>query len=214
MAGMSANSFGARGRLTVGETSYDIFRLDAIEGSQRLPYSLKVLLENLLRCEDGMLVGPGQVAALAAWDPQAEHGGEIQFTPARVLMQDFTGVPCVVDLVAMRDAMASLGGDPSKINPLIPAELVIDHSVIADVFARSDAFRVNADLEFERNKERATSCCAGPSKRSTISWWYRPTPASVTRSISNTLRVSCSPRTGRPRWPIPTPWSAPTRTPA
>jgi len=154
MAGMSANSFGARGRLTVGETSYDIFRLDAIEGSQRLPYSLKVLLENLLRCEDGMLVGPGQVAALAAWDPQAEHGGEIQFTPARVLMQDFTGVPCVVDLVAMRDAMASLGGDPSKINPLIPAELVIDHSVIADVFARSDAFRVNADLEFERNKER------------------------------------------------------------
>jgi len=113
-----------------------------------------VLLENLARNEDGVLVTADQVSALASWDPAAEHGSEIQYTPARVLLQDFTGVPCVVDLVAMRDAMAAFGGDPQKINPLIPAELVIDHSVIADVFARSDAFRVNADLEFERNQER------------------------------------------------------------
>jgi aconitate hydratase len=151
---MTTNSFGTSDRLTVGDAGYDIFRLDRVEGSSRLPYSLKVLLENLLRNEDGQLVTAEQISALAAWDPVAEHGREIQFTPARVLLQDFTGVPCVVDLVAMRDAMAALGGDPQKINPLIPAELVIDHSVITDVFARSDAFRVNADLEFSRNRER------------------------------------------------------------
>jgi aconitate hydratase A / 2-methylisocitrate dehydratase len=151
---MSTNSFGARDRLRVADTSYEIFRLDRVEGSGRLPYGLKVLLENLLRGEDGTRVTSEQITALAGWDPAAEHGTEIQFTPARVLLQDFTGVPCVVDLVAMRDAMATLGGDPRKINPLIPAELVIDHSVIADVFARPDAFRVNADLEFARNQER------------------------------------------------------------
>jgi aconitate hydratase len=149
-----SNSFGARDRLTVGDTTYDVFRLDRILGSDRLPYALKVLLENLLRNEDGRLVTAEQVAALAAWEPGAEHGSEIQFTPARVLLQDFTGVPCVVDLVAMRDAMTALGGDPQKINPLIPAELVIDHSVIAEAFGRPDAFRVNADLEFDRNQER------------------------------------------------------------
>jgi aconitate hydratase len=148
------DSFGARGRLTVGSQSYEIHRLDAAPGSARLPYSLKVLLENLLRNEDGRLVTADQVTALGAWDPQATRSTEIQYTPARVLMQDFTGVPCVVDLVAMRDAMAALGGDPRKINPLIPAELVIDHSVIADVFARPDAFQVNAELEFQRNQER------------------------------------------------------------
>src|SRR5215216_4351449 len=151
---MTANSFGARDRLQVGDAAYAIFRLDRVDGAARLPYSLKVLLENLLRNEDGTLVTAAQVAALASWDPEAESGTEIQFTPARVLLQDFTGVPCVVDLVAMRDAMAALGGDPQKINPLIPAELVIDHSVIADVFARRDAFRVNAELEFARNQER------------------------------------------------------------
>jgi aconitate hydratase len=151
---MSTNSFGARRTLDVGEASYDIFRLDHVDDTARLPYSLKVLLENLLRNEDGRLVTAEQVNALAGWDAAAQHGREIQFTPARVLLQDFTGVPSVVDLVAMRDAMAALGGDPDKINPLIPAELVIDHSVIADVFGRADAFRVNADLEFERNKER------------------------------------------------------------
>ncbi|MEO9220599.1 MAG: aconitase family protein, partial [Mycobacteriaceae bacterium] len=150
----SSNSFGARDRLRVGAESYEIFRLDRVEGAARLPYSLKVLLENLLRCEDGVMVTAEQVRALAAWDPVAEHGTEIQFAPARVLLQDFTGVPCVVDLVAMRDAMKAFGGDPQKINPLVPVELVIDHSVIADVFGRPDAFRRNAELEFERNQER------------------------------------------------------------
>src|SRR4051794_33819610 len=151
---MAPNSFGARDRLTVDETTYEVFRLERVEGAMRLPYSLKVLLENLLRSEDGRLVTAGQIDALGGWDPNAQSGTEIQFTPARVLLQDFTGVPCVVDLVAMRDAMADLGGDPRRINPLIPAELVIDHSVIADVFGRVDAFRRNADLEFDRNQER------------------------------------------------------------
>jgi aconitate hydratase len=148
------DSFGSRSRLRVGEISRDIFRLDRIPGAQRLPYGLKVLLENLLRHEDGEIVTAEQVQALAAWDPAAAHGREIQFHPARVLLQDFTGVPCVVDLVAMRDAMTALGGDPRVINPQVPVELVIDHSVIADVFGRADAFRINAELEFDRNKER------------------------------------------------------------
>ena len=148
------NSFGARDSLTVGRDRYEIFRLDRVPGSSRLPYSLKVLLENLLRNEDGTLVTADQVRAVANWDPAAEHGAEIQYTPARVLLQDFTGVPCVVDLVAMRDAMVSFGGDPQKINPLIPSELVIDHSVIADEFGSPRAFRVNAELEFSRNQER------------------------------------------------------------
>src|SRR5665213_3134199 len=151
---MTTNSFGTRDRLTVGDTTYVVHRLDRIDGSSRLPYSLKVLLENLARNEDGLRVTADQVSALASWDPVAARGSEIAYTPARVLLQDFTGVPCVVDLVAMRDAMAAFGGDPAKINPLIPGELVIDHSVIAEVFARPDAFRVNADLEFARNLER------------------------------------------------------------
>lgn len=148
------DSFGTRDQLAVDDTSYHIWRLDRVDGSARLPFSLKVLLENLLRNEDGRLVTAEQVRALAAWDPAAEHGREIAYTPARVLMQDFTGVPCVVDLVAMRDAITDLGGDTKRINPLCPTELVIDHSVIADVFGRADAFRINADLEFERNAER------------------------------------------------------------
>src|SRR6185437_11560249 len=151
---MAGNSFNARDQLTVDGLTYEVFRLDRVDGAARLPYSLKVLLENLLRNEDGLLVTAEQIGALGAWDPAAEGGSEIQFMPARVLIQDFTGVPCVVDLVAMRDAMADLGGDPRRINPLIPAELVIDHSVIADVFGRADAFRRNADLEFDRNQER------------------------------------------------------------
>ena len=151
---MTSDSFQTRDRISVANTSYEIRRLDRIDGAARLPYSLKVLLENLLRNEDGRLVTAEQIAALVAWEPAVERGSEVQFTPARVLMQDFTGVPAVVDLVAMRDAMAELGGDPGMINPLIPAELVIDHSVIADVFDRPDAFRVNAGLEFDRNKER------------------------------------------------------------
>src|SRR5438270_5856150 len=151
---MSQNSFDAQASLSVGGRDVTIFRLDAVEGSARLPYSLKVLLENLLRSEDGHNVTADQVRALASWDADAEPDTEIQFTPARVVMQDFTGVPCVVDLAAMREAMTQLGGDPKKINPLVPTELVIDHSVIVDVFGAPDAFAKNAALEFERNKER------------------------------------------------------------
>jgi aconitate hydratase len=148
------NSFGAKATLTVGSTDHTIFRLDAIEGSARLPFSLKVLLENLLRHEGGLHVTADDVRALAAWDPAGEPATEIQYTPARVLMQDFTGVPCIVDLAAMREAVVGLGGDPHKVNPLVPAELVIDHSIIADHFARSDAFDLNATLEYSRNRER------------------------------------------------------------
>ncbi|BBY35632.1 aconitate hydratase [Mycolicibacter minnesotensis] len=152
--GRNLDSFGTRDRLTVEDTTYQIRRLDRVEGSARLPYSLKVLLENLLRNEDGRLVTAEQISAMAAWDRTAAHGREIAYTPARVLMQDFTGVPCVVDLVAMRDAIAELGGKTTRINPLCPTELVIDHSVIADVFGRADAFAINTELEFERNAER------------------------------------------------------------
>ncbi|HET9077930.1 MAG TPA: aconitate hydratase AcnA, partial [Acidimicrobiales bacterium] len=144
----------ARSDFSVGGRTYEIFRLDAVEGSRRLPYSLKILLENLLRHEDGVSVSAGDVRALAGWDPSAEPSQEIAFAPARILMQDFTGVPAVVDLAAMRDAMKELGGDPSRVNPLIPAELVIDHSIIADVYGTNDAFRKNAELEFQRNEER------------------------------------------------------------
>jgi len=151
---MSDDSFGTRDTLTVDDTAYRIHRIDRVPGSGRLPYSLKVLLENLLRTEDGHLVTRPQIEAVAHWDPRSEHNPEIQFSPARVLMQDFTGVPCVVDLVAMRDAMTARGGDVTRINPLIPTELVIDHSVIADVFGTEDAFRINTDLEFTRNRER------------------------------------------------------------
>ncbi|MGW5032305.1 aconitate hydratase AcnA [Streptomyces nigra] len=151
---MSANSFDARSTLQVGDESYEIFRLDKVEGSARLPYSLKVLLENLLRTEDGANITADHIRALGGWDSQAQPSQEIQFTPARVIMQDFTGVPCVVDLATMREAVKALGGDPSKVNPLSPAEMVIDHSVIADKFGTSDAFKQNVELEYGRNKER------------------------------------------------------------
>ena len=151
---MSVNSFGARSMLDVGQTSYEIFRLDAVEGQERLPYSLKVLLENLLRTEDGANVTADDIRALGCWDPTAEPDREIQFTPARVIMQDFTGVPCVVDLATMREAVADLGGDPARVNPLSPAELVIDHSVVADIFGSNDAFQRNVELEYQRNRER------------------------------------------------------------
>ena len=151
---MITNSFNTRDRLLVDDTTYTIHRLDRINNSQRLPYSLKVMLENLLRNEDGELVTVEQIEAVAEWQPDAMPRQEIQYTPARVLMQDFTGVPCVVDLVAMRDAIIDLGGDARRINPLIPTELVIDHSVIADVFGQPDAFATNAALEFQRNAER------------------------------------------------------------
>ncbi|WP_317453301.1 aconitate hydratase AcnA [Streptomyces xanthii] len=151
---MSANSFDARSTLRVGDESYEIFKLDKVEGSARLPYSLKVLLENLLRTEDGANITADHIRALGSWDSQAQPSQEIQFTPARVIMQDFTGVPCVVDLATMREAVKELGGDPAKINPLAPAELVIDHSVIADKFGTNDAFKQNVELEYGRNKER------------------------------------------------------------
>ena len=151
---MSLDSFGAKGTLTVGGQSYEIFRLSAVEGAADLPYSLKVLLENLLRTEDGADITADHVRALAGWEPTSEPDTEIQFTPARVLMQDFTGVPCVVDLATMREAMADLGGDPKKINPLAPAELVIDHSVVADHFGRADSLQLNGALEYDRNRER------------------------------------------------------------
>jgi aconitate hydratase len=150
----SKDSFGARATLSVDGTDYDIYRLDAVEGSAKLPFSLKVLLENLLRTEDGADITADHIRAIANWDPSAEPDQEIQFTPARVVMQDFTGVPCIVDLATMREAMAEIGGDPQKINPLAPAELVIDHSVIADVFGTPDSFERNVEIEYERNGER------------------------------------------------------------
>ncbi|TNC49291.1 aconitate hydratase [Mumia zhuanghuii] len=154
----SVNSFNAKETLNVGETAYEIYRLEAVTGEgldvASLPFSLKVLLENLLRTEDGADITADDIKALAGWDANANPSKEIQFTPARVIMQDFTGVPCVVDLATMREAMADLGGDPSKINPLAPAEMVIDHSVIADVFGTPDAFERNVEIEYERNRER------------------------------------------------------------
>src|SRR5690242_11899025 len=154
---MSDNSFDARADLEVGGRTYEIYRLDALQSRYdvaRLPFSLKVLLENLLRNEDGVSVRREDIEALAQWDHNADPSKEIAFTTARVVMQDFTGVPAVVDLAAMRDAMGEMGGDPARINPLVPAELVIDHSVQVDVFGTRNAFQRNAELEFERNKER------------------------------------------------------------
>jgi len=151
---MTANSFGSLATLRAGGTEYQIHRLDAVAGSASLPFSLKILLENLLRTEDGRNVTAEHVTALAGWDAAAEPSTEIQFTPARVILQDLTGVPAVVDLATMREAMRDLGGDASKINPLVPAELVIDHSVVADIFGRPDAFDRNVALEFSRNRER------------------------------------------------------------
>ncbi|WP_035696405.1 aconitase family protein, partial [Glycomyces tenuis] len=151
---MSTDSFGAREALRVGENEYDIYRIDKVEGHDRLPYSLKVLLENLLRNEDGADITADHIRALGSWDPAAKPSTEIQFTPARVIMQDFTGVPCVVDLATMREAVRDLGGDPSRINPLAPAEMVIDHSVIVDFFGRPDSFQRNVEREYERNRER------------------------------------------------------------
>jgi aconitate hydratase len=154
---MTQNSFGAKDKLEAAGSSYEIFRLDALQQRfdvARLPFSLKVLLENLLRTEGNGSVDAADIEALASWDAKAQPSKEIAFTPARVLMQDFTGVPAVVDLAAMRDAIAEMGGDAAQINPLVPAELVIDHSVQVDAFGTRDAFRVNAEREFERNQER------------------------------------------------------------
>ncbi|MDY0982897.1 aconitate hydratase [Microbacterium sp. CFBP9023] len=150
----TVNSFGAKSTLTVGSTDYEIFRIDTVPGFDKLPFSLKVLLENLLRTEDGANVTKAQIEALGSWDAAAEPSTEIQFTPARVVMQDFTGVPCIVDLATMREAVTALGGDANKINPLSPAEMVIDHSVIADLFGSENALERNVEIEYERNGER------------------------------------------------------------
>ena len=151
---MSKNSFNAKKNLEVAGKSFEIFDISQIDGAANLPYSLKVLLENLLRTEDGANITADHIKALAGWDPTIEPDTEIQFTPARVIMQDFTGVPCVVDLATMREAIVDLGGDPSKVNPLAPAELVIDHSVVIDVAGSPDAFERNVAFEYERNGER------------------------------------------------------------
>ena len=150
----SKDSFGARDTLNVGDKSYEIYRLDAVPGTEKLPYSLKVLAENLLRTEDGANITKEHIEAIANWDPSADPSVEIQFTPARVIMQDFTGVPCIVDLATMREAVGDLGGDAEKVNPLAPADLVIDHSVIADLFGTANAFERNVEIEYERNGER------------------------------------------------------------
>src|ERR1700691_4144532 len=155
---MSLNSFTSRSTLKVGKKEYEIYRLAALDqqgiSTKHLPYSLRILLENLLRTEDGRNVKKEDIRSMAAWNKNSKPDKEIAFTPSRVLLQDFTGVPCVVDLAAMRDAMKQLGGDPSLINPLQPVELVIDHSVQVDEFGTSSAFDMNALLEFQRNKER------------------------------------------------------------
>jgi len=151
---MSKNSFNSKKNLTVGGETFEIFDISQVSGAESLPFSLKILLENLLRTEDGANITADHIKALANWDPATEPDTEIQFTPARVVMQDFTGVPCIVDLATMREAIVELGGDASKVNPLAPAELVIDHSVIADVFGTKDSFEQNTDIEYERNQER------------------------------------------------------------
>jgi len=151
---MSHDSFKAKSTLDVAGKQYQIFDINQLDGAATLPFSLKILLENLLRTEDGANITAAQISALANWNPNAEPDTEIQFTPARVIMQDFTGVPCIVDLATMREAIVDLGGDPTRVNPLAPAELVIDHSVIADVFGTKDSFSQNTDIEYERNQER------------------------------------------------------------
>ncbi|HEX6560038.1 MAG TPA: aconitase family protein, partial [Longimicrobiales bacterium] len=155
---MRKDTYGSRAVLKVGSQEFEIHRLSAVEKAglpiSRLPYSLKILMENLLRYEDDSVEAAGDVEALARWNPKEQSDREINFVPARVLLQDFTGVPAVVDLAAMRDAMKRMGGDPTRINPLAPAELVIDHSVQVDEFGTRMAFRHNVELEYERNQER------------------------------------------------------------
>src|SRR5262245_7317913 len=163
-----ANSFGSLSTLTVGGRAYSVHKLAAVEAAhpkaKKLPFCLKILLENLLRTENGLSVRKADIDALATWNPKAEPDTEIAFTPARVLLQDFTGVPCVVDLAAMRDAMTALGGDPAKINPLVPCELVIEHSVPVDEAGSPAAVAENTKLEYERNRERDTFLRGGHAR--------------------------------------------------
>ena len=214
----SVDSFGAKGTLEVGETTYEIYRLEAVRGDgidvARLPFSLKVLLENLLRTEDGADITADDIRALAGWDADAEPDKEIQFTPARVIMQDFTGVPCVVDLATMREAMADLGGDPTKINPLAPAEMVIDHSVIADVFGTPEAFERNVEIEYERNRERYQFLRWGQGAFDDFKVVPPGTGIVHQVNIEHLARVVFTREVdGEPARPTPTPASAPTPTP-
>lgn len=187
----SKNSFNAKQKLEVGEKSYDYFALSAVPGMEKLPYSLKVLGENLLRTEDGANITTEHIEAIANWDPTAEPSIEIQFTPARVLMQDFTGVPCVVDLATMREAVKTLGGDPEKVNPLNPAEMVIDHSLSSRPSVPPTPW-----LRTLRSSTSATrsaiSSCAGAPRRSPTSASFLREPASSTRSTSRTWHASSS----------------------
>ncbi len=215
----STDSFGAKGTLDVDGKSYEIFRLSSVEGDgldvDSLPFSLKVLLENLLRTEDGENITEESIKQIAGWDADAEPDQEIQFTPARVIMQDFTGVPCIVDLATMREAMEDLGGDPSKINPLAPAELVIDHSVIADVFGTPEAFERNVEIEYQRNKERYQFLRWGQGAFDDFKVVPPGTGIVHQVNIEHLARVVFTREIdGRARRsPTPTPWSAPTPTP-
>ena len=209
------NSFDASDTLKVGDREHTIFRLDALQSKYdvaRLPFSLKVLLENLLRTEGNGSVQAADVEKLARWDAKADPSEEIAFTPARVVMQDFTGVPAVVDLAAMRDAMADLGGDPSKINPLVPAELVIDHSVQVDVFGTRDAFTLNAEREFERNEERYAFLRWGQDAFDNFSVVPPDTGIVHQVNLEYLARVVFVDDKTSAR-PTPTRWSGPTRTP-
>ena len=213
----SKDSFGAKGTLDVDGKSYEIFRLGAVTGEgldqASLPFSLKVLLENLLRTEDGADITAEDIKALAGWDETAEPDKEIQFTPARVIMQDFTGVPCVVDLATMREAMADLGGDATKINPLAPAEMVIDHSVIADVFGTPEAFQRNVEIEYERNRERYQFLRWGQTAFSDFKVVPPGTGIVHQVNIEHLARVVFTREVdGASCRPTPTPASAPTRT--
>ena len=216
----SQDSFGAKSTLDVDGKSYEIYRLDAVTGRgprrrRRCPFSLKVLLENLLRTEDGADITADDIRALAGWDADAEPDKEIQFTPARVIMQDFTGVPCVVDLATMREAMADLGGDPTRINPLAPAEMVIDHSVIADVFGTPEAFERNVEIEYERNRERYQFLRWGQGAFDDFKVVPPGTGIVHQVNIEHLARVVFTREVDgrRPCRPTPTPASAPTPTP-
>jgi aconitate hydratase len=218
MTAIGQDSLNTRSTLNVGGKPYAYYSLakaaEQLGDVKRLPFSMKVLLENLLRFEDGSTVTRADIQALVDWQKERRSDAEIQYRPARVLMQDFTGVPCVVDLAAMRDAITKLGGDPKKINPQVPVHLVIDHSVMVDEFGTPKAFEQNVELEYQRNMERYEFLKWGSSAFNNFKV-VPPAPASATRSISRTLRAACGPRRTRRarRSPTPTPASAPTATP-
>ena len=214
MASQSIDTFHTASPLEVGGARYQIYRLESLAKEtslpvDRLPFSLKILLENLLRCEDDRHVSAPDIRALAGWDPAAKPDKEIAFMPARILLQDLTGVPAIVDLAAMREGIRRLGGDPGRINPLQPVDLVIDHSVQVDHFGSLQSFAANSKLEYERNQERYAFLRWG-QKAFDNSAWCRPTPASSIRSTWSFWARWSSPRsrTATP-WPIRTRWWAP-----